>query len=153
MKFLGVFFALSIGWMNLAEATQAGFELQYVKPIRIQIFSTSKGVTREEYFQCTPQTCCFSERFYCFMTEGECICDLHICEEWPDSFDEKRYWMKISGTHAERVCGRAHALHDLTMLGLCDPDKDPPCGESNRPATGRMTPMHGHSLPHDVRHY
>ena len=118
MKVLGVFFALSIGWISFAEATQENFKLQYVQPIRIQIYSNNKGVTQEEYFQCTPQTCCFSEKFYCFMDNGECYCDLHICEEWPNTPDTKRYWMKISGTAAEKYCGRARLLYELTDLCL-----------------------------------
>lgn len=153
MKFLGVIFALFMVWSNLAEAQQADFELQYVKPLIIQIFSMDKdGVTREEYFQCTPQTCCFSEKFYCFMENGACICDLHLCEEWPDTLNTKRYWMRISGLFAERYC-RPHRLHELTKLGLCDPDKNPPCDECNPPTKGFTSPTQGISLPYDCRPY
>ena len=149
MKFLGVFFALSIGHSSIACANQDGFALQYVKPIKIKIFSNSKGVVKPESFSCTPKTCCFSERFYFFMENGKCICDLHRCSE---SSDKKNYWMEISGIEAEKYCGRPRFLHELTSLCLCDPDKSPPCDECNPPSKGcSSNPGEGASLPLDCR--
>jgi hypothetical protein len=150
MKFLGRIFVLFLGLTTLGHATQDNFRAQYVQPLRIQIFSSTKGVTREEHFYCTPQTCCFSEKFYCFMENGECYCDLHVCEEWPNSSDPKKYWMKMSGTDAEKYCGRPHLLHEATNLCLCDPDKNPPCDDCNPPVAGNMS-SHCPSLPRDCR--
>lgn len=152
MKFLGIFFALVIGYSNSAYANHDGFKSQYVKPITIKIFSSKGGVIKEEHFFCTPQTCCFSERFYCFMENGKCICDLHICEQWPNKLDTKNYWMEITGTEAERHCGRPRLLHKLTNLCRCDPDKNPPCDECNPPVTGCCANSgEGVSLPLDCR--
>jgi len=144
MKLLGIIAALFLGWSSFAEAKIEGFALQYTKPLVIRIFSMdTKGVTQEEYFQCTPQTCCFSERFYCFMANGQCICPLHLCQEWPDSSVNKTHWMVISGTDAERVC-RPGKIHDVTDLCFCDPNKESPCDECNRPMdNGFMSPNAG----------
>lgn len=148
MKFLGFFLALSIGYTSICYATQMipakqavstkqevpkkqeGYALQYVKPIIVKIFSNMDGVTKEENFSCTPKTCCFSERFYCFMENGKCICDLHRCSA---RSDKKSYWMELSGTEAERYCGRPRLLHRLTNLCFCDRYKDSPCDECNPP--------------------
>lgn len=149
MKFLGGFFALFIGCASIVHANKDGFKLQYVKPITIKIFSSNKGNIKEESLRCTPQTCCFSERFYCYMDNGRCFCDLHLCNQ---DTDDKSYWMEIIGTEAEIYCGRAHKLHALTNLCLCDPDKDIPCDECNRPITPPSTnPRVGVSLPPDCR--
>lgn len=159
MKVLGFICALFIGWDCLAESYRAGpppaephpaepplaepqlkgFELKYVNNLNIQIFSSSKGVVQEEHLICTPQTCCFSERFYCFMEKGQCVCPLYVCERWPDKNSEKDYWMLISGTDAEKVC-RPGFLHDVTDLCLCDSNKDFPCDECDRPAQGPWLP-------------
>lgn len=137
MRFLSVLLAILISFPSIACANNDGFASQYVKPLTIKTFSKNdQGVIREESLRCTPQTCCFSERFYCFMEEGKCICDLHVCEQWPDAAATKSYWMEFRGTEAEKYCGRSHLLHELTDLCLCDPDKDPPCAECNRPAGG-----------------
>lgn len=152
MKFLGVIFSLFIACSNIVHANQEGFEMQYVKPIVIKVFSNTKGVVKEESLRCTPQTCCFSERFYCFMENGKCICDLHVCHEWPEV--AKSYWMEITGTESEKYCGRARFLHELTHLCLCDPNKIPACDECNPPSPGAIfSPGVGISLPQDCRGY
>lgn len=152
MKLFGGFFALFIGSVSLVYAQQESFRMQYVKPIVVKIFSDHKGVIKEEGIRCTPQTCCFSERFYCSMDNGRCFCDLHLCNQ---SRDKKNYWMEITGTEAERYCGRARRLHELTNLCLCDPDKDIPCIECNQPYTGSLSspnPQLGSSVPQDCKH-
>lgn len=156
MKFWGMIITLLWGWSSLcfADDKLEAFELNYVKPLFIQIFSMDKkGVKQEEFFQCTPQTCCFPERFSCFMANGQCVCPLHLCQEWPDSSDNKSHWMVISGTQAERVC-RPGAIHDVTDICLCDPNKESPCGECRRPIReGCLFPNDGASIPEDVRAY
>ncbi|MBA3812879.1 MAG: hypothetical protein H0X26_00060 [Alphaproteobacteria bacterium] len=134
MKFLGVFMALVVAWSSFASAQHAGYSQKYVKPINIHILSRdSTGVVKKEKFYCTPQTCCFAERFYCFMENGHCICDLHRCDIKPDKKNIMSYWMEISGTEAERYCGRPRLLHELTQLCECDQDKTPPCSQCNPP--------------------
>jgi len=153
MKFLQIFFALFLGCASIGHADQ-DFKAQYSKPLTVKIFSRDKGIVQEEYFRCTPQTCCFAEKSYCFMSYGECICDLERCEQWPDKANTKDYWMVIGGMEAERVCGRARRLHEVTGLCLCDPDKNPACDECNPPVTGCIpTPGGISSLPQDCRSY
>lgn len=149
MKFLKVLLALSVGYSSIAHAKQEGFALQYAKPIIIKIYSNSKGVIKEEPMSCTPETCCFSERYYCIMDSGICYCDLHLCNQ---GSKEKSYWMELTGTEAERYCGRSRMLHELTNLCLCDPDKDSPCDQCNRPCPAPSSnPKIWTSLPPDCR--
>lgn len=140
MKFAKVFFVLLLGYSQGVLAAQDNFKAQYVPPLEIRIFSNEEGNTQEEYIHCTPQTCCFSQRFWGFMDDGECICDLHLCEEWPTEAATKAYWMVIRGAEAERVC-RPRELHKLTQLCLCDPYKNPPCDVCNPPVTAPQAPV------------
>lgn len=140
MKFLSILIACCIGYSNLGCAERSGSALNPIKPIEIRIISRDEmGVDKREYFQCTPQTCCFAEDFYCFMENGHCVCDLHVCGR--HKAPNKTYWMKIVGTEAERVCGRPRMLHDLTMLCQCDPYKAIPCGECNPPVPIVVPPV------------
>jgi hypothetical protein len=134
MKFLVIFMALTIGWSTQGHTAKKDFLAQYVKPIVIEIISRDeKGVLRKENLPCTPQTCCFSEESYCFMENGHCVCDINRCEMWPSKKDTKIYWMKISGTEAERFCGRPRLLHKLTQICRCNPEKIPMCEQCNPP--------------------
>lgn len=155
MKFLGVLISLTIAWLSTASADLGGYESQYIKPVDITFYSREKtGAVKQEYLRCTPQTCCFSEGFYCFMERGRCICPLNRCEMWPNKKDTKTYWMKISGTEAERYCGRSRMLHELTKLCLCGPDKMSPCNECNPPKAACGTnDKTGTSLPSDCSPY
>jgi len=149
MKTLTTSLVLLIGSLSMAHAVvPEGFALQYVKPIIIKILSNREGVTRKENFHCTPETCCFSERFYCFMTKGRCICDLHVCGHPPN---QQGYWMEITGTEAERYCGRPRMLHKLTQLCKCDPDRTPVCNQCNPPPKRYIPGVDGLSLPQDCR--
>lgn len=148
MKFICSILTLFLVYSSISYANQDHFESQYVKPISIRILSSLKGVVQQETFICTPQTCCFSEKFYCYMANGQCICDIHRCNDWTD---KKRYWIEITGTEAERYCGRSRLPHQLTSgICLCDPDKDPPCNECNPPSRGSY-PTDGLSFPKDCR--
>lgn len=149
MRFLGGVFVLVMGWSTITYAKD-NFVSQYVEPIKIRVFSnTKKGPVTQESLHCTPQTCCFSEKFYCFMENGRCICDLHVCNQ---GIDKKSYWMEISGAEAEKYCGRPRLLHELTTLCICDPNKTPPCDECNPPSNGCSSHVReGLSLPHDCR--
>jgi hypothetical protein len=151
MKVLAVFLGLCIGYLSPTYAEPEGFQLQYVKPFVIKIISKKAGVTTREYMRCTPYTCCFSERFYCFMSNGKCICDLHVCGQ---ESSKKRFWMEISGTEAERVCGRPIPLHALTHLCRCDPERRSPCNPCTTPENNFTPgPMEGLSLPPDCRSF
>lgn len=146
-----VFFFLFLVSVNFGYAIKQGYQLEYNKPIIIKVFSESEqGVIRQESIPCSPQSCCFAERFICFMEDGKCICDLHHCNGWFG--DSKNYWMEISGFLAERYCGRFRLMHSLTQLCRCDPNKEPPCGTCNPPMTP-FNPNGMSTLPIDCRPY
>jgi hypothetical protein len=104
--------------------------VRHGKPLLMRIMSDDDGNIVEEKFQCTSNTCCFEELFYCDMEEGKCICDIYRCGETPN---KKEYWIELTGVEAETICGRAHLMYRYTGLCLCDRNKQPPCGQCSFP--------------------
>ena len=158
MKQLGILLLLCMGWVNTLWAVEGKFLPQYAKPVIVQVFSDRNGAAEEEDFQLNPREYCFVESFYCFMNDGQCFCPLLKCEEWPDG-EPRAHWMVIRGTNAERVCGRAPALYDLTNICQCSFDKNPPCDACNVPPKSPVIsceewmPLNYSSwIPEDCRH-
>lgn len=131
---LRVLFALFLSMPVLANAQD--FTSKHTQQITVRVLSNDNGVIKEEKdIFCTPQTCCFKEKFYCFMESGKCICDIYYCKE---DKNQKEYWLEIAGTLAETYCRQPHLLHEYTGLCVCDPDQDPVCGECNPPPSDEI---------------
>jgi len=124
MKVWAIFVTLFLGLTVTASAED--FASKHTQQISVRLLSDNNGVLKEEKdMECTPETCCFEEKYYCAMEQGRCICDIYNCKE-DDS--QKEYWLEISGTLAQVYCLQPYLLHELTGLCQCNPSRTPYCG-------------------------